>query len=312
MSTYRFPPLTEFLINQIAFAMEDQNMLSSFDLKEGEVITDDERSFLDEEEREDPHRFIELPEWTSADGFRLMEEYAEGVRNDAIRKRLFFALNRGKGVFRAFKDVLAEEPALERKWYLFKEQELRKQVILWYQREAGAAELEALPPEDEELFEEILLEDFTFEACDLFDTEEIRQFIHTLLLEIGTFSGAGLLIERALQNTGRKLTHLARTATGELAGLIVYTLANDSTAEVLLYGINVRYRGLGLFRLLFDGFSRQLGRLRVNRIIFGVPEQNPKLKELFIRHGATPIATAYELTTHQWNTNHANSEQAFL
>ena len=109
----------------------------------------------------------------------------------------------------------------------------------------------------------------------------------------------------------RESHHLAHTATAAYWP-IVYTLANDSTAEVLLYGIDVRYRGLGLFRLLFDGFSRQLGRLRVNRIIFGVPEQNPKLKELFIRHGATPIATAYELTTHQWNTNHANSEQAFL
>ncbi|HPK64195.1 MAG TPA: GNAT family N-acetyltransferase, partial [Sphaerochaeta sp.] len=104
MNTYRFPPLTEFLIDQIAFAMEDQNTESLLDLKQGAVITDDERSFLDEDEREDPHRFIELPEWTSADGFRLMEEYAEGVRNDAIRERLFFALNRGKGVFRAFKD----------------------------------------------------------------------------------------------------------------------------------------------------------------------------------------------------------------
>ncbi|NLZ76474.1 MAG: hypothetical protein GX911_00690 [Spirochaetales bacterium] len=312
MDTYRFPPLTDFLLDQIAFAMENQNMEGSLDLKEGEVITDDELSFLDEEEREDPHRFVRLPEWTSADGFRLMEEYAEGVRNEAVRQRLFAALDRGRGVFRAFKDVLATEPALERKWYLFKEQELRKRIILWYRTETDAAELEALPPEDEELFEEILLEDFTFEACELADTEEIRHLVETLLLEIGTTSAAGTLIGEALHNAEPKLTHLARTAAGGLAGIIIYTLVGNSTAEILLYGIDVRYRGLGLFRLLFDGFSRQLGRLRVGRILFRVLEQDSKLKELFIRHGAAPIATAYELTTHQWNTNHANSEQAFL
>jgi len=312
MSTYRFPPLTDYLIDQIAFAMEDQKMLSFLDLKDGVVITDEERYFLDEEEREDPHRFAALPSWTSADGFRLMEQYAEGVRNDAIKERLYSALNRGKGVFRAFKDVLSREPALERKWYLFKEQELRKQVILWYRTEAGAAELEALPPEDEELFEEILLEDFTFEACDLFDEEEIQRLVQTLLLEIGTSGGAGLFIGQALQSNGRKLTHLARTATGELAGLIVYSLADGLTAEILLYGIDVRYRGLGLFRLLFDSFSRQLGRIGVDRIIFSVREQNPKLKDLFVRYGATPITTTYELPTRKWNMNHANSEEAFL
>ncbi|HQB54671.1 MAG TPA: UPF0158 family protein [Sphaerochaeta sp.] len=312
MSTYRFPPLTDFLIDQITFAMEDQKMLSFLDLKEGVVITDEERYFLDEEEQEDPSRFVALPSWTSADGFRLMEQYAERIRNDVVQERLFSALNQGKGVFRAFKDVLNREPALEQKWYLFKEQELRKRVILWYQAEAGAAELEALPSEDEELFEDILLEDFTFEACDHFDKEEIKQLAQTLLLEIGTSSGAGLFIEQALQSNERKLTHLARTAAGELAGLIVYTLAGDSTAEILLYGIDARYRGLGLFRLLFDGFSRQLGRIRVDRIIFSVLEQNPKLKDLFIRYGATPITTTYELPTRKWNMDHANSEKAFL
>lgn len=310
MSIYKFPPLTDHLIDMITFSMENQGTDSYLDLKEGVVITSDELNYSDQPV--DEARLVSLPEWSSAEGFQLMERYAQEVRNEAMRERLLAALNRGKGVFRAFKDVLSDEPALEQKWYLFKDQELRKHVILWYQKEVDSAELATLPPEDEELFEEILLEDFTFEACDEFEKEEIQTLVQTLLLEIGKTSSAGLLIEQALKKNDQIRTHLARTATGELAGVIVYTLADEATAEILLYGVDLRYRGLGLFRLLFDGFSRQLGRLRVSRILFTILAQDAKLKEFFIRYGAHEIATAYALTTHAWNSNHTNSETAFV
>ena len=310
MSIYKFPPLTDHLIDMITFSMENQGTDSYLDLKEGVVITSDELNYSDQPV--DEARLVSLPEWSSAEGFQLMERYAQEVRNEAMRERLLAALNRGKGVFRAFKDVLSDEPVLEQKWYLFKDQELRKHVILWYQKEVDSAELATLPPEDEELFEEILLEDFTFEACDEFEKEEIQTLVQTLLLEIGKTSSAGLLIEQALKKNDQIRTHLARTATGELAGVIVYTLADEATAEILLYGVDLRYRGLGLFRLLFDGFSRQLGRLRVSRILFTILAQDAKLKEFFIRYGAHEITTTYALTTHAWNSNHTNSETAFV
>ncbi|MFA5699295.1 MAG: UPF0158 family protein [Sphaerochaeta sp.] len=314
MSTYHFPPLTEHLIEEIAFAMEDQNWEHFLDLKEGVIITDKELRALedDEEKAFDNERYASIPEWTSADGFRLMERFADGVRNIPVKENLFAALNRGKGVFRAFKDALGAEATLEQKWYLFKDQELRNVVIHWYEAEAGAAELETLPPEDEELFEEILLEDFTFEACDEFNRDEILDFADTILQHIGKANGLRTVLTQSFEGKQKLLTHLARTASGELAGLIAYTLYPDESTEILLYGIDDRYQGLGLFRLLFDSFSRQLGRLRVHRIFFGVTEEAQKLKELFIRHGAKPIMSIYELSTDDWNSNHANSESAFV
>ena len=61
MSIYKFPPLTDHLIDMITFSMENQGTDSYLDLKEGVVITSDELNYSDQPI--DEARLVSLPEW---------------------------------------------------------------------------------------------------------------------------------------------------------------------------------------------------------------------------------------------------------
>jgi hypothetical protein len=50
-----------------------------------------------------------------------MEHFAAGLRNPVVRNELTLALNRGRGVFRAFKDILSRYPETEKLWFSYKE-----------------------------------------------------------------------------------------------------------------------------------------------------------------------------------------------
>ena len=120
--------LTEALLDDILFSMEDQVGNFYIDCHEGVVVNwDDCRDEMEEDEEED--RFIGLPEWDSSSGFRLMERFAAAFRNPLIRNELCAALNRGKGVFRAFKNTLGQYPEAEKLWFSFKEREMKREVI---------------------------------------------------------------------------------------------------------------------------------------------------------------------------------------
>lgn len=118
------PALTSELLDQIIFAMENQETESCLDLKEALVT---ERDAIDADEDEED-RYLDLPDWTSADGFRLMEKFIDKVRNPYYRDRLSTTLQGGKGVFRRFKDVLSEQGSLLQAWYGFKQHEMEKVV----------------------------------------------------------------------------------------------------------------------------------------------------------------------------------------
>ena len=52
-------------------------------------------------------------------------------------------------------------PVLERKWFTFRDEQLKRVIITWYRKHEEAIHLIQLPEENEELTEDILLEDFT-------------------------------------------------------------------------------------------------------------------------------------------------------
>ncbi|MDR3248158.1 MAG: GNAT family N-acetyltransferase, partial [Treponema sp.] len=97
--------MTDALMGDLLFSMEDQVGEFLLDTQEGVIIGENDDGF--DKAAEDGDRFIALPGWDSSDGFRLMEHFAAGLRNPVLRNELVTALNRGKGVFRAFKDILS-------------------------------------------------------------------------------------------------------------------------------------------------------------------------------------------------------------
>ena len=164
---YRLPVLSRDLLDSIIFAMEDQANFYFLDLKDEILVREDELEYLDEtDEEERDRRFIPIPDWEPSDGFHLMEMFANRVRNPLYRSRLLAALQSGRGVFRKFKDTLSETPILERKWFSFRDEQLKRVVVSWYREQENITQLLALSDEETELTEDILLEDFTFETLE--------------------------------------------------------------------------------------------------------------------------------------------------
>ena len=123
--------LSPEMIDDIIFSMENQNEILSFDALEG-ICVDEDAIDDDYETVIDDQRYYDLPDWTSAQGFRVMEQFIVQVHNPLLREALLEALRHRKGVFRRYKEVLKTVPAIEREWYRFKEQQMRAAVYEWY------------------------------------------------------------------------------------------------------------------------------------------------------------------------------------
>lgn len=320
----QLPLLTEFLLDAITFAMEDQSDTYYLDLLTGDVVSEQERLAPDwEEEQEqeesiDEDRYIEIPEWEPSDGFLVMEKFANQVRNPIYREKLVQALQAGKGVFRRFKDIIGEQPSLEREWFSFKDEQLKREVYTWYREHDGALQLLDLNIEPEELTDDILQEDFVIGSSShelpLF---EILAMQKALLEEMQGGNSAqkhALLILEPRLKTLQESTQFiyARTGEGELAGFISYCAIEQHTVEILFFGNKREYRGMGLFRFLFDHFCRQAARKGYTTVIVGLAGEALSMDKLFIPLGSAIISKKIELNTNSWNESHPSSEGAYL
>jgi len=164
--------MDDTLLSEILFYMENQGGEFLLDTQEANVIDVYNNGGEEEEHDFDGGRFIPLPEWDSQDGYRLMESFSSGLKNPIVRHELTNALNRNKGVFRAFRDVLSQYPEAEKMWYAHKERHMKDAVIVWYNalREEWGLEPVGIEPEDDLslIFEDFIIrqgtDEFSFTA----------------------------------------------------------------------------------------------------------------------------------------------------
>ncbi len=318
----KLPLLTEFLLDTIIFAMEDQSDYYYLDLCKGEVISEQQRRTFEWEEEEknveqeipEDQRFIEIPDWEPSDGFLVMEKFANQMRNPIYKGKLIEALQAGKGVFRRFKDIIGEHPSLERDWFAFKDEQLKREVYAWYREHDGALQLLDLNLEPEELTDDILQEDFVIgSSSDEQPLDEILALQDELLEEM---RGGSSMQKHALLVLDPKLREAqfiyARTGEGELAGFISYTILEVDTVEILFFGNKREYRGMGLFRFLFDHFCRQAARKGYSSVIVGLAGEALSLDKIFTPLGSTTICKKIELNTAAWNETNLSQEGAYL
>lgn len=319
----KLPLLSEFLLDTIIFAMEDQSDTHYLDLLTGTVVSNQERRMIDWEENgnteeiSEQERYIDIPDWQPSDGFLVMEKFANQVRNPIHKGKLLEALQAGKGVFRRFKDIIVEHPSLEREWFAFKDDQLKREVYAWYREHDGALQLLGLALETEELTDDILQEDFVIgSSSDELPHKEIMALQTALLEEMRDGSAmqkhALLLLEPKLKNKHQGTYIYARTGAGELAGFISYNVIEPHTVEILFFGNSREYRGMGLFRFLFDHFCRQAARKGYSTVIVDLAGEALSLDKLFSPLGSTTISKQIELHTSAWNESHPSSEGAFL
>jgi len=146
--------LDNILINQILFHMENQEGVFVFDTLKNQIVNS---ANIDNNDK----NYIALPGWSPKDGYRLMEKFTASLNNPVARQELTAALNRNKGVFRAFRDVLEQYPEVEKMWLKYKAQKIRERIIDWYNalREEWGLEPVGVEPEDTS---SLVLEDFIF------------------------------------------------------------------------------------------------------------------------------------------------------
>ena len=275
--------LTEALLDDILFSMEDQEGEFYIDCREGVVVNwDDYRNEL-EDDQED--RFINLPEWDSSDGFRLMERFTAAFRNPLIRNELSIALNQGKGVFRAFKNTLSRYAEAEKLWFSFKEKEMKREVIRWYNalREEWGLEKIGLEPEETG---DLVLEDFRFREF-LDKDRTAAAVLHEYCMEKAVDND--LPREEGAEET---LALTAESGSGEFAGYISAARVDN---KLFIHTLEVKeeYRGLGIAKALLSRLLEKIDTSGVSQVFLDLPAEGEGFSRALFREGFTPRITRY-------------------
>jgi ribosomal protein S18 acetylase RimI-like enzyme len=276
--------LTEALINDLLFSMEDQ---------EGEFYMDVQAAVIVEsvDLKDNKNRYINLPGWDSSDGFRLMERFTVGVRNPLLREELSAALNRGKGVFRAFKNVLHAYPTIEKRWFSFKEREMKREVIRWYNALRDEWGMERIGTEPEET-DDLILEDFVFRSAQEKDTAEAA-FLHQLCLEEYQASGKRPF-PHAGQNRAEHIAFIAETGSGDFSAYIA--AAQDQNSQILhITALEVKpeYRSLGIGEELLSRFIEKLTPYNATMVSIDLPVESEGFSRVLLRNNFKPYAIRY-------------------
>ncbi|MCL2269795.1 MAG: UPF0158 family protein [Treponema sp.] len=279
--------LSKALIDEILFFMEDQNGSFLLDTQEGSVISPDDDDF----DEDDDIRYIPLPDWEPSDGFRLMERFTAGLHNALAREELSTALDRGRGVFRAFKDTLARYPEIEKRWYDYKDREMKHKVIAWYNamRESWGLELIGEEPED---ITGLALEDFRFRKGTAQDNDHAQELHHACLNGHDAANDTGQWVFPG------DICFVAETAGGEFAGYISAILKDDNSPNgavlrICAAEVQDEYRGLGLGKALVTRLLEQADSEKIPCVIIDLPAGEEHFSRALLRENFTPCVQRY-------------------
>jgi GNAT superfamily N-acetyltransferase len=293
--------LTEALINSILFSMEDQNGDFVLDTLEGTLAGEDDEEYQETPKNDgDGDRFIGLPYWGPADGYRLMEKFTAALKNAVIRKQLTAALDQGKGVFRAFKDVLGSYPEAEQLWFAFKEREMRRVILDWYnacREEWGLARLGDEPEETEDL----VLEDFRFRPPESRDSAAIKKLRRFCLEELITAAEEEGLGDRPSFIAGwaerlgpAEPLLVAESGAGEFAGYAAAVKQGD-TLHITTLEVKAEYRGLGLGEMILARLMETAPVKKTAHVVMELPQTAGNFSRVLLRKSFVPFAASYVL-----------------
>lgn len=300
---YQMPALTDEFIYQVIFCMEDQSGSYLLDLETGLPVT--AKAGMEKEPR-----YTDLPTWHPADGFRVMEKFVSTLRNPIYREQLKDALARGKGVFRQFKNVLKQEPAVERLWFYFKEKEIKQVIYSWYEQQSEILYLENLG-DPEENVSDLILSDFII-TYDLQRWEEhIKQIGRSRIAP--EFSSFGYPIKELLvweyessweDFESEDLMVFIESPSGEFAGFIaarpVTTIPGSLIYSVRHLYVEPAFRGLGIFKLLADTICRKAEQMGADRLLVELSGKASVLSGSLERRGFVPISERFALDLAIW------------
>ncbi len=303
--------LTQEVIDQIIYAMEDQHEVFLVDGETGRVVSPTAPDPAAGEER-----YVDVPDWRPVDGFQLMERFLATLRNPLLRVNLREALSSGRGVFRSFKDTLRTSPEAEKRWYLFKEREMRRVVYEWYNQMREIRGLEQLPPDGIDIGwgpEEHLLSELSLRVGDPADEPRVLELDRESFREqFQALNDEGIeeLYRRREAKHPRiidpeSVVVVAEDRSKPLVGMAWAVYRESSLDGSEAWGIiqlftEPDFRGLGLGQLLLRRLLRELfdrgARTVEVELVFGTLE----LREMFARQGFEPASETMRLDPNGW------------
>jgi GNAT superfamily N-acetyltransferase len=291
--------LTDALMDDILFSMEDQGNDFFVDTQEGIVvggIDSDIGEFLEAEG--EVVRYISLPDWDSSDGYRLMERFAASFRNPLLRDELTTALNQGRGVFRAFKNILSQHPEVEKLWFSFKDREMKKEILDWYNALREEWGLERIGHEPEETGD-LVLEDFRFRNVTERDAVIAGELHRRCLEEYCGSEGEGdsmlipeSMMQEALWIFPGDMAFTAETGAGDFAAYI--SARRDGTSlRIAALEVKHEYRGLGIGEALLSHFLSRVDRTAISHVFMDLPSGVEGFSRVLLRESFKPYTTRY-------------------
>lgn len=298
--------LTESIIEEVIFSMENQNGEYLFDSEKQCVVPLDALNFSEQEELEENENLYSLPNWTSGDGFEIMQKFAENLRIPNLRAELLQVLANGRGVFRNFKNVLKQYPHIEKRFHAFKQSEMRSVVVEWYNSLRESWGLEKLNQDFEE-YNELIQEDFGFRPYNhQKDNDCIANEAKKIADEIKADFG-GNKAKAIAHFWLRKFDYekpsdidgiVCRTLSDEFAGCLLFSKCESFAEKVVALTavfVNQNYRGLGIARELFSRGISYLKKSGIQSFIIVDSVIPDYLEPLLVRCGFEKKGSAYML-----------------
>lgn len=265
--------LTKSVIDDIIFSMEDQNDEFAFDAENACLVPLSSLMQGEIDELGENENLYSLPNWSSDDGFNIMEEFTAQLHAKNVKDELEQVLSNGRGVFRSYKNVLKKYPHIEKRFHAFKESKMRSVVVEWYNSLRESWGLEKLNQDFEE-YDELVQEDFEFSAynhgkdndCIIREAEFVaEEFKVEFKGEKGKAVAHFWLRKFDYESPSDMCGIVCRTLSGEFAGCLLFSDCKSfakNVAALTAFFVNQNYRGLGITRELFSrGFSylKELG-----------------------------------------------------
>ncbi len=291
--------LTEELIDEIIFCMEDQNTEYVMNRATGEIFPRETASLSGK----DMKQMIDLPEWRSSDGFIMMEKFISSLHNPLYKEELRNVMSVGKGVFRNFKSTVKKYEPLKKRWYNFKDRYMKDLVIEWYTVSREAWHFTRLGSESIET-ENLVLSDFTFSTDCEWSDREILDAEESLVQE--AYGKDSLLGRYHLESIRRwrsdpetpLLSVCSRALDGTFAGImwgVFWCPGEEESALLMVKMLYVvpSFRGLGLGKALVNTFTEEAGKHVVRTILFEVPEKLYFMRNMLEKEEYQPATRIY-------------------
>ena len=289
--------LTESLLNEIQSALENQEQQFLVDAAQNKLVQKTDGLKGDDE------FFYDLPEWDSAAGFKLREDFVERLNAPLAHEALQEVLHSGRGVFRNFRNVIKDYPEVEKKWHIYKNNKMMCYINNWYNnlREVwGLEKLDYVPESDDSLIHD----DFSFTAFTQENKKELLLHMNAAFRERNENLSPELsqaiyniwLEQFELAESKGELGFICRSFSNDFAGCITVSQVSQKQEKVMVLTslfVPEAFRGLGIGTELINMCLSELKKLGKTWLILPNMTVPDYLESLLLRTGFNKIDSGF-------------------